>query len=201
HAIAKSLIPLFLGDDTDRPAARAAALAALAAYHPDTLTDYLTAARAIAFSLGAVAATAIALEPELPPKQQLQSLTRANSFARLAQKAEAALEKARQHRPVHTPPHAPEPEPPFTLPTTPEEEEAMIHALINQTMAEIWSPRHERQTAQQAAATAPATATRPTEAAAFAEAPAAQIPEPQIPGPQTPGSQTSPSPTPPAGTR
>ncbi|HYZ20745.1 MAG TPA: hypothetical protein VE690_01185, partial [Rhodopila sp.] len=118
HAIAKTLIPLFLCDDTDRPAARAAALAALAAYHPDTLTDYLTAARAIAFSLGAVAATGIALDPELPPKQQLQTLTRANSFARLAQKAETALDKARQHRPPpHTPPHMPEPEPAIVAPT------------------------------------------------------------------------------------
>jgi hypothetical protein len=189
HAIAKTLIPLFLAEDQDKAAARAAALAALAAYQPETLTDYLAAARAIAFSLGAIAATGTALDAELPARQQLQCLTRANSFARLAQKAEAALEKARKHRPANTTPRAPEPELPFALPATPEEEDAMLLAFINQTRAELQGMQHELRAAEQQAAASQTAVICSAEAAA--QAPSARNHQPQ----------NSPAPTHPAGTR
>jgi hypothetical protein len=143
HAIATTLIPFFLGDDNDPAAAHAAARQTLDAYNPKSLTDYIAAARAIGFSLGALAATGKAMDPALPEPRQHQYLTKATGFARLAQKAEAALEKARQHRPANTQPASVPPvsTEPAAL-ALPEDEDATIqtlvdHALIDKSMAAL----------------------------------------------------------------
>jgi hypothetical protein len=94
-ALARRLLRHFLAEDGDRTAAFAAALHALLACHPESLTDALAAARLIALSFATLIASDKAADPDIPERQQLQYLTKTNTLCRTAQKAEAAIARPR----------------------------------------------------------------------------------------------------------
>ena len=155
-AVARRLIPLFRDPGTDREAARRAALAALAAFNPQTLVDPLVIGRILALTLAAIAATAEAIDPAHPPSRQIQFMGKANTLSRSAQQAEAALAKSRQQShsqaelrqipqakpdPRAEPRPTPQVEPvkprPAPMPVTAPSPDAAIQTLIEQAMAEF----------------------------------------------------------------
>jgi hypothetical protein len=98
-AIASRLIPYFLGSASSRNAALATAIEALTAYNPQTLADYFAAARHISLSFATLVASEKAADPELPEKQQLQYMAKANTLNRTVQRIEATLPKSRSQPP------------------------------------------------------------------------------------------------------
>ncbi|HET6608685.1 MAG TPA: hypothetical protein VFG62_18565 [Rhodopila sp.] len=114
HQIALLLLQ---GAGGDMEAARQAAMATLAAYHPRTEIELRLAARIISFNLQALGALAQAADPDMPLTRVLRLRTGAVSLSREAEKAERRLEKLRETG-IHTQPEEPaQPEFPSETPS------------------------------------------------------------------------------------
>ena len=147
-ALARRLLRHFLAEDGNRTRAFAAALEALLAYHPETLTDALAAARLIALSFATLIASDKAADPDLAERQQLHYLTKTNTLCRTAQKAEAALTRPRPpttsqtaYRTTATQPAAETTTPTTAQPAPRYPTEPEADAIFNAVMAEIRATR------------------------------------------------------------
>ena len=137
---AEHLIPLFRIGTIDLPMARRMAVSAIEAYQPESRSDYINAARTIAFSITAIALLGRAASDDMTMPEKMRAFGRANTLNRSAVQSERIMIQRRAHQQAS--PQAeqpvPTPEPPapnLTLEDT-AIDEAELQAAIGSVMKE-----------------------------------------------------------------
>ncbi len=91
HRLAAQLMPLFQQDAADLLVAKQGALAAIAAYQPESRADFVNIARIIAFSMATLSALGLAAADDVPPAQRMRYFGRANALNRSADQSERIM--------------------------------------------------------------------------------------------------------------
>ena len=103
HRLAAQLMPLFQQDAADPLVATQGALAAIAAYQPESRADFVNIARIIAFSMATLSALGLAAAADVLPAQRMRYFGRANALNRSADQSERIMMQRRRDQRANPP--------------------------------------------------------------------------------------------------
>ena len=136
--ISDQLIPLFASPEIDAPLARQIAIRAIGSYQPENHADFVNVARAIAFSMAALALLGKAAGQDIPMAEKMRTYSRANALNRSADQSERTMMQRRRHQRANPPAEQAEwmePNPRFT-PSHEDFDHAAAEAAIDAAVTE-----------------------------------------------------------------
>ncbi len=101
--LADHLAPLFVTNSDDLPTARLMAVRTIASYQPETQADFINIARAIAFSMSALAALSRSAAQDMAPALHLRFFGCATALSRCADQSERSRARRRSDRQTDVP--------------------------------------------------------------------------------------------------